>query len=63
MSKAGAINAETRAIIMAKHPFERGCMDYNCGCGDPGWNIEHDKPDRYAKMFRRLRRIVARAVQ
>lgn len=61
LSKAGAINAETRAIIMERFPPERGCI--SCDCGDNGYHIEFDEPDRFAKMFRRLRRMVARAVR
>lgn len=61
LTKAGAINAETKAIIMRKYPFERAYyeQDYT----DPGWHIEHDEPERFKKMYRRLRRIVSRNVQ
>lgn len=61
ITKANAIKAETRAIILNKHPIEKACYDSNC-CGDPGYHIEYDEPERYKKMFRRLRRIVAKHV-
>ncbi len=55
-----AINAETKAIIFNKHPIEKpeyinGFLTY------PGYCVEDDEPERYKKMFRRLRRIVAKS--
>lgn len=61
ITKAGAIKAETHAIIMRKYPYEKACYDYGIQ-NDPGWHIQHDEPERYAKMFRRLRRLVAKHV-
>ncbi|MDB1108116.1 hypothetical protein [Pseudomonas extremaustralis] len=60
LTKMGAIHAETRAIIMKKYPIERGCI--SCDCGDTGYHIEYDEPARYGKMYRRLRRAVARSI-
>lgn len=60
-SKSAAICAETKAKIFARHPpesadYDNGHMTY------PGWNIELDEPERYSKMYRRLRRLVAKSV-
>lgn len=62
LSKSAAIRAETNAIIFARYPsespdYDNGHMTYQ------GWNIAEDEPERYSKMFRRLRRIVAKSIE
>jgi hypothetical protein len=61
LSKSAAIRAETRAKIFARYPsespdYDNGHMTY------PGWSIEVDEPERYSKMYRRLRRLVAKSI-
>jgi hypothetical protein len=62
ITKAGAIKAETHAIIMRRHPWEGADHDDEGRCTYRGWHIQYDEPERYDKMFRRLRRIVAKNV-
>lgn len=62
ITKAGAIKAETNAIIMRKHLWEGADYDDEGRCTYGGWNIQYDDVARYKKMFRRLRRIVAKHV-
>lgn len=62
LSLNAAINAETRAIIFAKYPYEKpesegGYITY------PGYDIRADEPERFDKMYRRLRRLVAAAAK
>ena len=63
LTKAGAIKAETKAIIMRKHPWEGADHDDEGRCTYKGWHIEYDEPERFAKMYRRLRRMVVNSVQ
>lgn len=61
-SRKAAIKAEARALIYVKHPVEEGCpRDGFCDCGDRGYMIEHDEPERYAKMHRRMSRLLEAA--
>ena len=53
-TKKGALDAETAARIYKKHP--KTPFDPDTG---EGYSIKFDEPERYAKMFRRLRRIIA----
>ncbi|MCO7058281.1 hypothetical protein [Pseudomonas juntendi] len=62
LSKAAAINAETRAIIKAKYPDEDAPQDTQGQQIGPAWSMEYDEPKRWAKIYRRLRRLVARSV-
>lgn len=60
-SKSAAIHAETNAKIFARYPSES--PDYDNGhLTYQGWNITDDEPERYRKMYRRLRRLVAKSV-
>ncbi|WNJ77775.1 hypothetical protein RJE46_14155 [Cedecea neteri] len=61
LSKSAAIHAETKAIIFSRYPIERQESD-SIGVTHPGYNIAYDEPERFAKLYRRLRRIVARSV-
>ncbi|MBH3213200.1 hypothetical protein [Serratia marcescens] len=62
LSKSAAIHAETKAKIFSRYPsespdYENGHLTYQ------GWNIEYDEPERYRKMYRRLSRLVAKAIE
>lgn len=57
LSKTAAIRAEARAIIRKHVPDERPCRctPELCGmCGDPGWSLEQDQPERHARYMRML---------
>ena len=62
-SKSAAIKAEAQAIILKKYPAEQACKDFACGCGDPGWHIAYDEPERYATMHRRMCRIIRASIE
>lgn len=53
-SKAAAIRAEARAIIKKHWPDEPGCSRMGCDCGDQGWSLEVDMPERHARYMRML---------
>ncbi|MEB6632758.1 hypothetical protein [Kluyvera cryocrescens] len=60
-SRRAAINAEVISIIYKLYPAERsehenGMMTY------PGYDIQYDEPERYAKLYRRIKRLVERNV-
>lgn len=57
-----AIEAETREIIYRLYPPERPEFD-NVGMTYPGYDIKHDDPERYAKLFRRIKRLVERSME
>lgn len=62
LSKSAAICAETKAKIFARYPSES--PDYDNGhLTYQGWNIADDEPERYRKMYRRLRRLVAKSIE
>lgn len=61
-SKGAAVNAETRAIIKRKYPDESAPQDTNGQQIGQAWSMEYDDPARWAKIYRRLRRQVFRAV-
>ncbi|MGL6089604.1 MAG: hypothetical protein ACRC07_06115 [Pseudomonas paracarnis] len=63
LTKAAAINKEARAIIKKHFPEERGCSDSDCLCGDPGWSLEVDQPDRFKRYYRLLTAALKRAAQ
>lgn len=59
LTKAAAINKEARAIIKKHFPDERGCRGDidGCGpygCGDRGWSLEVDEPERFQRYYRLL---------
>ena len=57
LTRRAAIRAEAHAKIIDRYPYER--PDYDNGfLTFPGYSIQHDDPDRYAKMLRRLMRII-----
>lgn len=62
LTKAAAINAETRAIIKARYPDEDAPTDTQGQQIGTAWSLEYDEPKRWAKLYRRLRRQVARSV-
>ncbi|WP_261412066.1 hypothetical protein [Serratia quinivorans] len=62
LSKNAAIHAETKAKIFARYPSES--PDYHNGhLTYQGWNIADDEPERYRKIYRRLRRLVAKSIE
>lgn len=57
LTKRAAIQAEARAIILAKYPKERA--DYEDGrMTYPGWSLKTDEPERYEKLLKRIARIL-----
>ncbi len=54
LSKNAAINAETLAIIAKKYPFEPFEMD-------TGHSFDPREMPEYPKMFRRMRKLVAKS--
>lgn len=58
LTRRAAINAEVRAIIKKHIPDEgRGhsCTMEDCGmCGDLGWSLEYDQPERFKRYYRLL---------
>lgn len=68
LTKAAAINKEARAIIKKHFPDERGCRGDidGCGpygCGDRGWSLEFDEPERFQRYYRLLTAALKRAAQ
>lgn len=53
-TKSAAIKAEAKAIIKKHFPDERGCSEPFCECGDPGWSLEIDQPERWSRYYRKL---------
>lgn len=59
LSRSKAIEAEARIIINRKYPVEHEHYDYERGgLVSPGWSLETDDPKRYAKMLRRMKRLI-----
>lgn len=61
-SRNAAINAEVRSLIYKLYPTERsdyenGMMTYR------GYDIQYDEPERYAKLYRRIKRLVMRNME
>lgn len=59
LTKAGAINAEARAIIKKHIPDDPGGGWYGGGDSmdyDPGWSLELDQPERFKRYFDKLKR-------
>jgi hypothetical protein len=58
LTPAAAIKAEARAIINKHFPPEvpSPCGEHCGWCGDPGWSLEVDQPERYARYFAKLKR-------
>ena len=63
LTKKAAINKEARAIIKKYHPDELGCPGLACDCGDPGWSLERDQPERFARYYRLLTRALSRSIK
>lgn len=62
LSRRAAINAEVRQIIYRLCPYEKpesenGMLTY------PGYDIMVDDPARYAKLYRRIKRLVERSME
>ncbi|EJG0809360.1 hypothetical protein [Cronobacter sakazakii] len=57
----GAINAEARAIIFSRYPSTGSVFSDGMLIEDP-WSITTDDPERYQKMYRRLKRLIAKSV-
>lgn len=63
-TKRAAINKEARAIIKKYFPDEKshGC-DESCGwCGDPGWTLEVDQPERFKRYYEKLTAALSRTM-
>ncbi len=60
-TRRAAVEAEVRTIIYKLYPPEKPEFD-NIGMTYPGYDIKHDDPDRYAKLFRRIKRLVERSI-
>jgi hypothetical protein len=58
-----AINKEARAIIKKHFPDESYCDGIGCDCGDPGWSLEHDQPERFKRYHRLLTAALKRTAQ
>lgn len=57
LSRRSAIRAEAHAKIFDRYPYER--PDYENGfLTYPGYSIQHDEPERYQKLLRRMMRII-----
>jgi hypothetical protein len=63
-TKAGAAKAEARAKIMAKHPVEKAVFDHRNGMyHEPDYDFRYSEPERYAKMHRRMVRLIYKAAK
>lgn len=66
LTKAAAINKEARAIIRKHFPGEPPCkctME-RCGlCGDRGWSLEVNQPERFARYYRLLTAALRRSIR
>lgn len=62
-TKRAAINKEARAIIKKYFPDERGCPGGACSYGDPGWTMEVDQPERWARYYRLLTAALKKTMQ
>lgn len=67
LTKRAAINKEARAIIKKYFPDERACRGEidGCGpygCGDKGWSLEVDQPERHARYMAKLTAALARVI-
>lgn len=62
LSRRGAVEAEVRAIIYKLYPPENPEFD-NIGMTYPGYDIRQDEPERYAKLYRRIKRLVERSME
>lgn len=61
-SRRAAVEAEVRSIIYKLFPTERA--DYDNGIQVyPGYDIKYDEPERYAKLHRRIKRLVERSME
>lgn len=55
LTLSGAIKAEAKAKIYKKYPSEP--FEDDTGAG---WDIQYDEPEKYAKLFSRLCRLLRR---
>lgn len=59
LTRRAAIRAEAHAKIFDRYPYER--PDYENGfLTYPGYSIQHDEPERYQKLLRRMMRLIDR---
>lgn len=57
LTRRAAIRAEAHAKIFDRYPYER--PDYENGfLTYPGYSIQHDEPERYQKLLRRMMRLI-----
>ena len=61
LTRRAAVEAEVRAIIYKLYPPEKPEFD-NIGMTYSGYDIKYDDPDRYTKLFRRIKRLVERSI-
>ncbi len=61
LTRRAAVEAEVRTIIYKLYPPEKPEFD-NIGMTYPGYDIKYDDPDRYTKLFRRIKRLVERSI-
>lgn len=62
LTRRAAIRAEAHAKIFDRYPYER--PDYDNGfLTFPGYSIQHDEPERYQKMLRRMMRIIDKSTE
>lgn len=59
-SRSSAIKAEVRGIIYKLYPIERSESDEFGRITYPGYDIQYEEPERYAKLYRRIKRLVER---
>jgi hypothetical protein len=65
-SRAAAIRAEARAIIEKHVPSEPPCRctPDRCGmCGDRGWRLEDDQPERHTRYMRMITKALKATMQ
>lgn len=57
-TRHAAIRAEVRSIIYKLYPSESLESDEYGRTTYPGYDIQYDEPERYAKLYRRIKRLV-----
>lgn len=62
-SRSAAIRAEARSIIYKLYPSEGRESDEYGRTTYPGYDIQYDEPERYAKLYRRIKRLVERKMK
>lgn len=61
LTKRAAINKEARAIILKHFPSERPVYDFPEY--DPGWSLEVEQPERFARYHRMLCKVLSSRIQ